>query len=425
MEGTGPFNYGDFQNDPDDSVPEDDVPAPAWLPPEDRLWRHPSEVAQHGHPQGGPVPTLGPRRATPRRDRRFAVTVGVVGVAAVATAVVVAFSVTTTPGVKPVTLTVASGTNASFVTEPASPAPTNIASPLALQMVAALRPSLIAIRRITGNRSSQMTGVVLAGGEMAVTSAAAVGKAKDVDIVTPGGQRRKVRVLGSDPHSGIAVVSTGGGLTPAPFAEGNVEPGQLAVAACLCGSTAVTAAVDDDDPSATVAVGEVRKVGTSATLKGGTGLVDTIEADMPLGPAPLGGVLLNAQGQVVGVLDAREATTNGRTDVFVPASLALGVAQELATSHKVEHGWLGIMCTDAPDQSGARITSIMAGSPAATAGLLQGDVVEAVDSHAVDSLADLQASLYTSPPGTPVSVMLARAGHDLMTTVQLAETPTG
>jgi S1-C subfamily serine protease len=128
---------------------------------------------------------------------------------------------------------------------------------------------------------------------------------------------------------------------------------------------------------------------------------------------------------VVGVLDARETTTNGRTGVFVPASLALGVAQELATSRKVEHGWLGIMGTDAPDQGGARITSIMPGSPAASAGLRQGDVVEAVDSHAVDSLADLQASLYTSPPGTPVSVMLDRSGMDMMTTVKLATTPTG
>src|SRR5580704_3025835 len=53
VETGGPFNFGDFLNDPDDGAHEDDVPAPAWLPPEDRLWRHPSEVARHGQPQGG------------------------------------------------------------------------------------------------------------------------------------------------------------------------------------------------------------------------------------------------------------------------------------------------------------------------------------------------------------------------------------
>jgi S1-C subfamily serine protease len=67
----------------------------------------------------------------------------------------------------------------------------------------------------------------------------------------------------------------------------------------------------------------------------------------------------------------------------------------------------------------------MSGSPAASAGLHQGDVVEAVDSQPIDSLADLQASLYTSPPGTAVSVMLVRAGQDMMATMTLAGTPTG
>ena len=149
VETGGPFNFGDFPNDPDDAAHEDDVPAPAWLPPEDRLWRHPSEVARHGQPQGG-SPPAGIGLPTLRRDRRFAVTVGVVGAAAVATAVVVAFTVTNTPGVKPATLAVASATNVSLATAPVA---TGITSPLALQMVEALRPSLVAIRRIGGRRA--------------------------------------------------------------------------------------------------------------------------------------------------------------------------------------------------------------------------------------------------------------------------------
>jgi putative serine protease PepD len=422
VEGSGPFNFGDSPDDPFGSGPEnigpDDDIRPRWLPPEDRLWRHPSEVARHGQPQGGPGTFSGPRRSG-RRERRFAVTVGVVGVAAVAIVVVVASTVGNSPGVTSSTLAVAPATTASLVSGPGT---SGITAPLVVQMVKALRPSLIAIGKIGGKRSSSMTGIVLAGGDLAVTSASAVGSATHVEIVTSTGLRRRVQVLGSDPDSGIALVATGGGLTPAPFAEGDIQPGELAIAACLCGSAVAAAA---DDPTATVAVGEVRKVGTSDTLSGGIRLIDTIDADMPLGPAPFGGVLLNAQGQVVGILDARKKTSNGRTGVFVPASLAVGVANELATSHKVEHGWLGIQCTDAPDDGGARITAIMAGSPAASAGLHKGDIVEAVDSHPIDSLADLQASLYTTPPGTAVSLMLVRSGQDMMTTMTLAGSPTG
>jgi putative serine protease PepD len=412
VEGSGPFNFGDFPDDPDETLHDDDLRPPAWLPPEDRLWRHPSEVARHGHPQGEQV--LPADLRVSRRDRRSTVTAGVAGAAAVATAVVVAFTLTSSPQVPSSQRDVRV---ASFVT---TTVVSGITAPLVIRMMAALRPSLIAISPPDGSRSAHMTGVVLPGGDLAVTAAAAVGAATHVDIVTPSGQRRRVRVLGTDPHSGIAVVGTGGGLTPASFSDGSVEPGELAIAACLCGTAGTTAA---NDPAA--AVGEVRKVGAAATLDSGTGLVDTIEADMPLGQEPWGGVLLDGLGRVVGVLDARESMANGHSGVFVPASLAVAVAQELATSHKVDHGWLGIKCTDVPGSGGARIAAIMAGSPAASAGLHEGDVVAAVDLHAVDSLADLQARLYTSPPGTTVNVMVVRSGRDMMSALTLAGSPTG
>jgi S1-C subfamily serine protease len=334
---------------------------------------------------------------------------------------VAAFSLTDSQGATSTPRGASGASDATLVTVPIV---TGISAPVVVRMVAALRPSLIAISPVVGSPAAHMTGIVLPGGDLAVTAAAAVGKASRVQIVTSSGQHRWVRVLGRDPHSGIAVVSTGGGLTPANFADGDVEPGELTIAACLCGSAAVAAAAAADFPAA-VAVGEIRKVGASVTLSSGTDLVDTIEADMPLGPAPWGGVLLDGRGQVVGVLDARTTTVTGRTGLFVPATLAVGVARELASSHKVEHGWLGIKCTDMPNDGGARITAIMAGSPAAAAGLHQGDVVEAVDLQRVNSLADLQASLYTSPPGTSVSLLLDRSGQDVVTTMTLAGSPTG
>jgi serine protease DegS len=280
----------------------------------------------------------------------------------------------------------------------------------------------VAIGPATGT-TARMTGVVLPGGNLAVTAAAAVGRASKVEIVTSSGQRRRVAVLGTDPHSGIAVVGTGGGLSPATFAANVVEPGELAIAACLC--LAAMTAKSKASNATIAALSEIRKVDTSATGSGGTRLIDTIEADMPLGPAPWGGVLINGQGEVVGILDGQQKAAQGGAGVFVPAGLAVAVADELATTHTVTHGWLGIQCADVAGGGGAQITSVMAGSPAATAGLDPGDVVEAVDSEPIDSLADLQASLYTSLPGTAVKVTLVRSGQDLTTTMTLAGSPTG
>jgi putative serine protease PepD len=417
MEGDGPFNFGDFPDDPDESAMDDETRRAAWLPPEDRLWRHPSEIARHGQPQGQ---ALGPplRLPTSGRERRFAITAGVVGVAAVATVAVVAFTLTDSPGAAPTSRLLAS--NVSLVTSPSATAVTSVSAPHVIEMVAQLRPSLVAIGPADSSLAARMTGVVLPGGNLAVTAAAAVGAASTVEIVTASGTRRRVKVLGSDPHSGIAVVETGGGLTPASFASNVVTPGELAIATCLClaaGEASANATLD--------AVSEVWKVDTSAKVRGGTSLVDTIVADMPLGPAAWGGVLMNGQGEVVGILDGRETAAQGGAGVFVPASLAVAVADELATTHTVAHGWLGIRCSDVAGGGGARITSVMAGSPAASAGLHQGDVVEAVDSEPIDSMADLQASLYTSPPGTAVSVTLERSGQDVSKTMTLAGSPTG
>jgi S1-C subfamily serine protease len=340
----------------------------------------------------------------------------------VPTAVAVSFAFTDSPGVATETRTVSKVTEASLITKPVV---AGLDTPLVMRVASALRPSLVGIAPVAGIGAPHMTGVVLPGGELAVTAAAAVGHASRVDIVTSDGRHRIGKVVGSDPHSGIAIVSTGGGLTPATFAGVDVETGALAITACLCATVARSAANSGSHSTVAVevAIGKVRNVGTAATIGSGTGLVDTIEADMPVGRSPWGGVLLNGQGQVVGILDARESNARGGAGVFVPAPLAVAVARELATTHKVEPGWLGIEGSDAPDDAGARITYVMAGSPAASAGLRQGDVVEAVDSHPIDSFLDLAARVYTTPPGTPVRVVLARDGTDMTMTLTLAGGP--
>ena len=78
-----------------------------------------------------------------------------------------------------------------------------------------------------------------------------------------------------------------------------------------------------------------------------------------------------------------------------------------------------------PRRPAAELTAILPGSPAAKAGLEPGDVVLAVDTHAVDSAADLQERLYTVSPGDPVQLEVARAAGTRAFTVRLAGSPEG
>ena len=90
MERRGPFTGGDNPDDPDGAGDEAGVPQRGWLSPEDRLWRHPSEVLG---PRTAPLgPDLGTgmrRRRQRRRARRASLAAGVVGAAALATTLAV------------------------------------------------------------------------------------------------------------------------------------------------------------------------------------------------------------------------------------------------------------------------------------------------------------------------------------------------
>ena len=135
---------------------------------------------------------------------------------------------------------------------------------------------------------------------------------------------------------------------------------------------------------------------------------------MPLGPTSWGGVLLDSHGRVLGILDGQMSLGNDTIGLFVPAPLAEGVAMELATTHqrrpRLARRAVQPIRSDRP---GAEVTTILPGSPALKAGLKPGDVVVAVDTHRVDSVADLQERLYTVAPGHHrAAARRARRGPD-------------
>jgi S1-C subfamily serine protease len=127
------------------------------------------------------------------------------------------------------------------------------------------------------------------------------------------------------------------------------------------------------------------------------------------------------------------------TAVFLPAELVLGVAQQLVTSGQMDHGWLGIETSDAgaadpttvhsattqtvvtTPRDGARLDVIDQNGPAATAGLLAGDVIVDVAGNPVHSAAELETRLYADPPGTQVDLGFVRGGTTMATSVILGD----
>lgn len=383
--GDFPDEFGEFGMD----EPEHEPLARGWLPPEDRLWRHPSEM-------GG---DLSPLRSPSGRSgvRWGALAAGALSVAAVTT---VAMVVT---GGGPRTV---HATDTSVVI---GPDVVKVVDSVARSLVSLVPPKGAA-------HDGRATGVVLPGGELVVTAAAAVVDGEHLTVVSEDDHRLSGVVAGVDAISGVAVVRVSDKLASGSFVDEPVVPEQFAVAACRCaGGNALHSSPD-------VALGMIRTQGTSPGYDGGPSLIDAIEAEMPLGTSALGTVLLDNSGRVLGILDGERTVSGETVGYFVPTSLAVGVADELATTPALTHGWLGVICQD-DNGAGAMVMSVLAGSPAAAAGLEPGDVLAAVDAHQVSSLADLQARLYVSQPGAVMDLTVLRAGSVNTMPVTVAAKP--
>lgn len=419
-------SYADGDGPDGDGQGEDNLNR-GWIPPDDRLWRHPSEMAQLGPTSSIPLEAPRSRTSRWRRPARPAFVVGVVGAATVAATLTIVLTVVDAP-LGPDAAAPQAATDTSMVTG----IPSVPAGPAVMKMVSALSPSLVGLEPAGSARagSADITGVVMPGGNLVVTAASAVSGASTVEVVTSDGKRHVGQVVGSDARAGVAVIKVdGASFAPASFADEDVQPEELALTACVCGASRSTtgqsaSAASSDSPRLDVAVGMVRQQGLGASSDDGSDLLDVIEAEMPLGPTAWGGVLVDGDGKVIGILDAEQTVGSETMGLFVPTHLALGVADELAQGVRVEHGWLGMVCSDEPDGDGVLVSSVMPKGPAAGAGLHPGDVVERVDSHQVVSLADLESRLYTEPPGTGVDLSVLRPGGEATVVVTLASTPT-
>ena len=382
-----------------------------WIPPDDRLWRHPSERPT----PGGDVDPGSPGPARPPRDRTGPWLVGgataCVVVALVAAGLVVATTSSGSGG--PATLP-----RLAALTVPTTEPGLKQLAPTAVitAMVAAVRPSTVALLIDTATGTVLGTGLVVEAGGMIATTSPAVRSARSVSVLEQDGDLVDATTVGTDPTSGISVLHIADDL---PAARGDFS-------GPTTDSPAVAMAVgparrSGEPPTEEVYGGKVVATGMTLDLDPVSSTFAVVGVEAPLTTSDIGCLLLDSGGQVAGVLDRVGGTGLRSASTFLPAELVWGVADELISTGHVDPGSLGITSADAAGPMGALVTSIVPGGPAAVAGLEDGDVVTAVDGYPVRSPAELDTQLYADAPGTQVTVTVDRAGSTLTRAVDLGD----
>lgn len=288
---------------------------------------------------------------------------------------------------------------------------------LSSQMADAVAAAAASVVQVQGRRRP-VSGLVYAG-DVVLTTARALGREDAPRVRRPDGRALDAQLAGWDPTTNLAVLKVPGLELPAlTVATAAPRVGHLALAVARSWSNALTASA-----------GIVSVIGGPLPTGRGRAIDEVIRTTAPMHDGFAGGAFLNTAGGLVGIATAAAIRGLG---VVIPASIAWKTAATILEHGGVKRGYLGlagqpVRLPDAQKTNGREeallVVGVTAGSPAAAAGLLVGDIIVAFDGHPVESPEDLLDLLLGDRVGRSVPLHIVRGGSAMQVTVSVSERP--
>ncbi len=275
------------------------------------------------------------------------------------------------------------------------------------------------------------SGVIYSADGMIITNNHVVsddsgGAMANIEVTLPTGEILPATVVGRDSLTDLAVIKVQptGKLPVAKFVAGAPEVGEYAVA--------IGSPLGYEN---SVTLGIVSGLGRS--IEGvGIAYTNLIQTDAPISPGNSGGALANAKGEVIGINVAYlPPGSTGAVNIgfAIPSTTATSVADQIIATGKASHAYMGVgtqpLTPDLQQQyglsrsSGLLIAEVAPNSPAAAAGLQQGDIIVKVNGEEITDSAGLAALIRDMRPGDKVELVIDRNGTEQTVTVTLAERP--
>jgi S1-C subfamily serine protease len=271
-----------------------------------------------------------------------------------------------------------------------------------------LAPSVANLRSRRGGGS----GVAITSDGFIVTSAHVVERARRVHASFVDGSDVQAEVVGADPLSDLAVLRADSTeLIPAELGDATeLRVGQL-----------VVAIGNPHGFAGSVTAGVVSALGRSLPTGHGRVVDNVIQTDAALNPGNSGGALADGRARVIGINTAVAGVGLG---LAVPINDATRrIIGELMSEGRFRRAYLGIaggtrplpprLARELERRAGVEVVEVVAGSPAAAAGLRPEDLIVAIDEIAVERIDDVQRHLVGDRIGATVQVDVLREGRRL------------
>jgi len=158
-----------------------------------------------------------------------------------------------------------------------------------------------------------------------------------------------------------------------------------------------------------------------------------IQTDAAINPGNSGGALVNAHGELVGIntFIISDSGSFAGAGFAIPSQIAKATAEQLIAHGTVHHGYLGISIGDVTpanasffnlkEASGALVSQVTPDSPAARAGIKNGDVIDQLNGHKVVDASALQVAVSEDQPGQTIQLGIIRNGQPMTLNVTVGE----
>jgi serine protease Do len=232
--------------------------------------------------------------------------------------------------------------------------------------------------------------------------------------------------VGQDRGTDIAVIqlqNVHGGFPILPLGDSD---------AIRVGDWAIAVGTPLGELQGTVTAGIISAKGRSALniMGGGPDYQDFIQTDAAINFGNSGGPLMNIRGEAVGINTAINTAGQG-IGFAIPINLARHIAEQLVSHGKVVRGYIGVLPGElTPDlaesfglasNEGVVVSQIVPDSPAARAGLREGDVITAFDGRRIKDVTDFRLRVADEAVNKRVKVDAIRNGQPLSVVVTLAD----
>jgi S1-C subfamily serine protease len=279
-------------------------------------------------------------------------------------------------------------------------------------------------------QQGQGSGFITRSDGVLLTNAHVVEGATDVSVTLPDGRSFSGKVLGADPLTDVAVVKVvATGLPVAPLGDSaNVRPGEWAIA--------IGNPLGLDN---TVTAGIISAIQRTNALGDGQ-RVPYIQTDAAVNPGNSGGPLINDRGQVIGINTAIRKAPGAGLSFAIPINTARQIASQILERGYASHPYIGVRlqaltpqlareingATDEcrlPEVNGVVVVEVLAGSPAAKAGLKPCDLIAKVGGRRVRNPSEVQLAVDKGKVGEELSITVLRDGKEEPLTVTPGELP--